>query len=132
MLRKATGEEIEDFREGDSDKFLGRVKVHSVSEALGTDQLRIRAVYFQPGARARPHLHSVDQLLYFAEAGIVAVDGGPDEPVAAGQYVLLPGGVAHMHGAGADAPAVHISMMRSIDSDFACPISQEWSRYRAS
>jgi quercetin dioxygenase-like cupin family protein len=132
VLRKATGEEIEDFREGAPEQFLGRVKVHSVSEVLGTDQVRIRAVYFESGARARPHLHSADQLLYFPQAGIVAIDGGPDEPVASGQYVLLPGGIVHMHGAGEDAPAVHISMMREIDSDFDCPIVEEWSRYRAS
>lgn len=131
MLRKATGEEIEQHRVGDADKFRGNVMVYSVSEGLGTDQVRIRAVYFDPGARARPHVHTVDQLLYFVQGGIIAVDGGPDEPVASGQYVLLPGGVVHMHGAADDAPAVHISMMREIDSDFECPIAPSWEPYRA-
>ena len=62
---------------------------------------------------------------------MVAVDGGPDEVVAPGQYVLLPGGRAHMHGATDNAPAVHISIMSHIDSDFECPIPESWESYRS-
>lgn len=131
MLHKVTGEEISSFNHGDPAKFLGNARVHAVDTEMGTDQMAIRHVFFEPGARARPHQHGADQLLYFPIGGIVAIDGGPDEPVAPGQYVLLPGGRPHMHGAPDDAPAVHISIMREIDySDFDCPIDPSWQRYR--
>jgi quercetin dioxygenase-like cupin family protein len=129
--RHATAEEIEQFTYGDPGKFLGRARVHSVSEELGTNQFRIRHVFFEPGARARPHMHGADQLLFFPIGGIVAVDGEPDELVAPGRYVLLPGGHVHMHGAAGGAPAEHISIMSYIDSDFTCPIPESWMQYRA-
>lgn len=129
-LRTPRADEIESFVIGRGDQFIGRARVYSVSEDLGTEEVRIRAVYFDAGARTRPHSHSFDQLLFFVEAGIVAIDGGADQPVGAGRYVLLPGGAVHMHGASDARPAVHISMMRQIDSDFVSPIPPAWSRFR--
>jgi quercetin dioxygenase-like cupin family protein len=125
------GDAIEPGRVGPPEHFTGRARIYSISEGLGTEELRIRAVYFDAGTRARPHLHSCDQLLYFVEGGIVALDGGPDQRVESGRYVLLPAAIVHMHGAADDAPAVHISMMREIDSDFDAPIADAWKRYRA-
>jgi quercetin dioxygenase-like cupin family protein len=132
MLRKATAQEIEPYNDGDPAKFVGRARVHSIGEGLGSEEVRIRHVFFDAGARARPHRHSADQLLYFPIGGMVALDGGPDELVAPGQYVLLPAGVVHMHGATSAAPAVHISIMSHIDSDFDCPIAENWQCFRAS
>jgi quercetin dioxygenase-like cupin family protein len=123
--------EITPYRDVDDTQFIGKARVHSVSEGVGTVETAVRAVYFEPGARSRPHRHSADQLLYFVEAGIVAIDGGDDEPVPAGRFVLLPGGVCHMHGAGPDTPAVHLSIMREIDSDFETGIPASWQRFRA-
>jgi quercetin dioxygenase-like cupin family protein len=126
-----TPDEIAPCRDSDPSQFVGRARIHSVSECMGTQETALRAVFFEPGARSRPHRHTCDQLLYFIEAGIVAVDGDDDQPVAAGELVLLPGGVVHMHGAGPDAPAVHLSIMREIDSDFESAIPAAWERYRA-
>ncbi len=115
---------------GSPDNFIGDVDVYSVSESLGTEQTRIRLVRFTPGARTRPHRHSKDQLLFFIGGpGIVAVDGGGDQRIEAGEFVLLPGGHVHMHGATEDAPTSHISMMVSIDSDFAMELPEAWRRY---
>jgi hypothetical protein len=36
-----------------------------------------------------------------------------------------------MHGAADGEPAVHISIMSEIDSDFNCPIPQEWNHFRS-
>jgi quercetin dioxygenase-like cupin family protein len=119
--------DIVPFRDVDPSQFIGAARVHSVSEGMGTDETAVRYVTFEPGTRTRPHRHSRDQLLYFVEAGIVAVDGGEDVPVGAGQLVLLPGGVCHMHGAGPDAPAAHLSIMREIDSDFETDIPAAWA-----
>jgi quercetin dioxygenase-like cupin family protein len=130
VLDKVAATEIE-FSDGAPEKFFGAAKVHTVNQHFGTQQMEVRHVEFAAGARARPHTHGADQLLFFPTGGIVAIDGGPDEPVSPGQYVLLPGGRPHMHGAGDDAPASHISIMREIDySDFSCPIDPSWQRYR--
>jgi quercetin dioxygenase-like cupin family protein len=105
--------------------------VRRVNEALGTDALHINAVYLEPGARSRPHSHSFDQvLLYVSGTGVVAVDGGEDERVETGHFVLLPAGVAHMHGATGDGPACHMSLMRDVDMDFDCPIPESWAQWR--
>jgi quercetin dioxygenase-like cupin family protein len=131
-LKVIRGTEDEPHRKAPPEQFIGEARVHPVSELLGTEQTRIRYVVFQPGARARPHRHSKDQLLCFhGGPGIVAVDGGEDQIVQEGEFVLLPGGVVHMHGATAGAPTTHISVMLSIDSDFETDIPASWERFRA-
>lgn len=102
-----------------------------VSEALGTSALQINVLYFEPGVRSRPHTHSQDQVLYYASGtGVVAVGGGEDQLVRAGEFVLLPAGVPHMHGAAEDGPACHLSLMHEVDTDFDCPIPESWQRWR--
>jgi quercetin dioxygenase-like cupin family protein len=106
--------------------------VRRVNEALGTDAVHINAVYLEAGVRSRPHTHSYDQiLLYTSGEGVIAVDGGEDQRVATGDFVLLPAGVAHMHGATDDGPACHISLMRDVDMDFDCPIPDSWTQWRS-
>lgn len=125
------GDAGEPHVKGAAHQFIGDAAVYSVSEALGTEQTRIRLVRFSPGSRTRPHRHSKDQLLFFTDGpGIIAVDGGEDQRIEPGQFVLLPGGTMHMHGATDDAPTTHISMMVSIDSDFEGEIPASWQRYR--
>jgi quercetin dioxygenase-like cupin family protein len=125
------GDDDEPHVKGAAHQFIGDVAVYSVSEALGTEQTRIRLVRFTPGSRTRPHRHSKDQLLFFTGGpGIIAVDGGEDQRIEPGEFVLLPGGRMHMHGATDDAATTHISMMVSIDSDFESPIPDSWQRYR--
>ena len=131
-LKVIRGTEDEPHRKAPPEQFIGEATVYSVSELLGTEQTRIRYVVFEPSARTRPHRHSKDQLLCFhGGPGVVAVDGGDDQVIGEGEFVLLPGGVVHMHGATADAPTTHISMMLEIDSDFDTGIPAGWERFRA-
>jgi quercetin dioxygenase-like cupin family protein len=105
--------------------------VRRVNEGLGTDALHINAVYLEAGVRSRPHSHSFDQiLLYVSGTGVVAIDGGEDQRVETDEFVLLPAGVAHMHGATDEGPACHISLMRDVDMDFDCPIPEQWASWR--
>ena len=74
--------------------------------------VELLAVFFETGARTRPHIHNDDQTLYFVEGqGVVATE---DETIRAamGDIVTIPAGVWHWHGATPDAPAVHISIKR--------------------
>jgi quercetin dioxygenase-like cupin family protein len=113
------------------DNVVGRVMVHPVSPALGTVQVKVNAVYLEPGSRFRPHKHPYDQVLYNAYGtGLVAVDGGDDIVVPGGQYVLLPAGTVHMHGCTDDAPALQISIMREVETTFDVPYPSAWEKWR--
>ncbi len=112
-------------------RWTARADVHQVHAALGCDELLLNVVYLETGARSRPHSHSYEQvLLYLSGTGVVAVGGGEDQRVETMEFVLLPAGVAHMHGAGDDGPACHLSIMREVDMDFSCPIPSHWTRWR--
>jgi quercetin dioxygenase-like cupin family protein len=124
------GDQGDDFIVGEPFQFIGRVRRRAISEVLGTTQTRVRHVSFDAGTRSRPHTHSHDQLLYYVKPGLIAIDGGDDQLIDAGEYVLLPGGVPHMHGARNDQASEHISIMDEIDSDFECPIPEQWRRFR--
>jgi quercetin dioxygenase-like cupin family protein len=115
---------------GPPERFVGRVVLHTISETLGANGTHVRHVRFDPGARSRPHVHFFDQLLLFLEPGIVAVDGGPDRRTAAGEYVLIPAEVIHMHGATPDAPSSHVSIQTGLESDFACALPAAWEHWR--
>jgi quercetin dioxygenase-like cupin family protein len=124
------------FKQGSPGHLLGGGTVNPISPALGTEEIKVNAIYFEPGARFIPHSHPYDQIIQYTEGtGIVALDGGPDQIVQTGEFVLLPAGIPHMHGATADGPAVHTSIMRTAEpgvdvTDFHCPIPDSWQRFR--
>src|SRR4051794_25365369 len=68
-------------------------------------------VYFDTGARNRPHTHSSDQILYFVSGtGFVHIAGAEEQHVPVGSAVIVPAGVLHMHGATDEGPCMHIAM----------------------
>jgi quercetin dioxygenase-like cupin family protein len=112
--------------------FTGPVTARRISAALGTEHVQVNVLRFDAGSRSKPHSHSRDQLLYYVSGrGVVAIGGGEDQFVEAGEFALLPSGIVHMHGAADDGPAVHISIMDTVDNDFDCPIPEAWRRWRA-
>ncbi len=112
--------------------FTAHTMVHRISEALGTDTVSVNVLYFDPGARSRPHAHDSDQILYYYDgAGVVAVDGGADRLVQPGEFVMLPANVVHMHGAAPGVSASHISLMPiQHTTDFSCPLPAAWAHWR--
>jgi quercetin dioxygenase-like cupin family protein len=68
-------------------------------------------VQFAAGARTKPHRHSSDQLLYVV-AGIGKVGaGGEEQVISAGDFVLIPAGEDHWHGAAdTGSPMSHITV----------------------
>jgi quercetin dioxygenase-like cupin family protein len=102
-----------------------------LSPALWTDEVKVNAIWFEPGARFLPHRHPYDQVLYYpVGTGVVAVDGNEDQLVPTGHYVLLPANVVHMHGCTDDGPALQISIMRDTPSDFEVEVPGSWERWR--
>jgi quercetin dioxygenase-like cupin family protein len=115
-------------RDAMPDKLIGAATVHPVSPALDTDELKINAIYFEPGSRFRPHRHPFDQILYYQYGtGIVAQDGGDDVIVPEGSYVILPANTVHMHGCTDGGPALQLSLMRDTQTTFdvECPAGWE-------
>jgi quercetin dioxygenase-like cupin family protein len=126
--------DAEPWHTSGGDKFIGRTDVHHIADHLGAaDRLEINGLSFEPGARSRPHSHDYDQVLYFFEGpGIVAVDGGEDQLIQPGEFVMLPANTPHMHGAPHTNPAAHVSIMaQGHSNDFDCPIPAQWEQYRA-
>ncbi len=118
-------------RSSSAGNLVGAATVHRVSPALGTDEVKVNAIYFEAGSRFRPHRHPYDQVLYYAYGtGLVAVDGGDDVVVPPGQYVLLPANVVHMHGCTDDGPALQISIMREVETNFDVPYPDSWEKWR--
>ena len=109
---------------------VGGGQVLPISPALGTDELKINAVYLDAGSRFRPHGHPFDQILYYESGtGIVAVDGGPDVIVPTGHYVLLPANKVHMHGCTEDGPALQLSLMRDTQTTFDVECPAGWEQW---
>ncbi len=92
--------------------------------------VELLAVFFEARARTRPHIHNDDQTLYFVEGrGVVATE---DEIIhaTAGDYVTIPAGIWHWHGAAPDAATVHISIKRPGPTNWE-PEEKNWaSGYR--
>jgi quercetin dioxygenase-like cupin family protein len=115
-----------------SRNLVGRATVHPISPALGTDEIKVNAIYFEPGARFRPHRHPFDQVLYYQYGtGLVAIDGGEDVVVPAGSYVILPADTVHMHGCTDDGPSLQLSMMRDTQTTFDVEYPEQWRKWLA-
>jgi quercetin dioxygenase-like cupin family protein len=69
-----------------------------------TDEtIRVYSVFFQPGHRTDWHYHSKGQFLYVTSGeGRVANDKGQCATICAGDWVYIPAGERHWHGAGPD------------------------------
>lgn len=77
-----------------------------------SSDIELLVVFFAQGSRTRPHIHPVDQILYFVEgSGVVAMENEVIH-TSAGDFVTIPAGVWHWHGAAPDATTTHISIKR--------------------
>lgn len=124
--------EAEPSRVAPPSLFIGDNHLHHVSEQLGASKLEVNGIYYAPGARSRPHTHDTDQLIYVIEGeAVIAVAGSEDQVVEAGQFVMLPADVPHMHGATDAGTSTHISIMPSGHNDgFDCAIPASWDVWR--
>jgi quercetin dioxygenase-like cupin family protein len=77
----------------------------------GAPGFEIVAVFFEPGARNRPHTHTSEQFLYGLEGtGFVHIAGRDPVLIGPGEMAVIPAGVIHMHGATETGEFVHIAM----------------------
>ena len=102
--------------------FEGRVLMHTLVPQTATDDLEVLAVFFHDGARTRPHVHPVDQLLVGVEGRCVVATEFERIEIAPGQMALIPKGEWHWHGAVRHTDACHLSIKKPGATDWNQPL----------
>jgi quercetin dioxygenase-like cupin family protein len=106
----------------------GPVYQQPLIEPVKEGELSALSVTFSAGARTRPHVHPVDQLLYVVDGvGILATE---DEKrhIRDGDWVRIPAGVWHWHGATPDQAMVHVSIKPFGPTDWTAEW-RDWETY---
>jgi len=101
--------------------FPGTVYQQRLNEPEDTRGVELIAVWFEPGSRTKPHVHPVDQVLQVVDGeGVVATE---DEKrvIRAGDWVVVPAGIWHWHGATPGTAMCHISIKQPGETDWSSP-----------
>jgi quercetin dioxygenase-like cupin family protein len=85
-------------------------------------------VWFEPGSRTKPHVHRGDQVLQVVEGEGVVASEDEKRVIRAGDWVVVPAGVWHWHGATPDSAMCHISIKQPGETDWSSPWG-DWDRY---
>ena len=86
------------------------------------------AVFFDAGARTKPHTHETDQILHVVTGeGIVATEG-ERRIIHAGEVVVVPAAVWHWHGATDRSAMCHLSIKPPGETDWSAPW-RDWESY---
>ncbi len=100
-------------------------RMRQMKEPSGVDLV---AVFFEPGARTRPHVHTTDQVLHVIEGeGVVATEH-ERRIIRPGDIVIVPAGEWHWHGATTASAMCHISTRPAGPTDWATP-TRDWETY---
>ena len=106
----------------------GGVLQQRVESPEGNTRPEIIGVWFEAGSRTKPHIHEDDQTLHVIEGeGIVATE---DEKrrIRPGDFVVIPAGVWHWHGATPETSMCHLSIKPTGDTDWSSPLG-DWDSY---
>jgi quercetin dioxygenase-like cupin family protein len=98
------------------DHFEGNVFLQRMTSTPADGDIEFLAVYFDAGARNKPHIHQRDQYLQIMEGKGVVVTDTERKVVSAGDLVVIPGGTWHWHGATHNSAMMHLSIRTSGDS----------------
>lgn len=108
--------------------FGGTVRMQRLRQAKDATAVDLVAVFFEPGARTRPHVHKSDQVLYVVEGeGVVATER-ERRLIRPGDLVIVPAGEWHWHGATATAAMCHLSTRPLGPTDWNAPL-RDWDTY---
>ncbi|MGH2453666.1 MAG: cupin domain-containing protein [bacterium] len=91
------------------------------------EESELIAVFFETGARTRPHTHESTQVLQVVTGRCVVVTETERLFVDAGGFAIVPRGFWHWHGATADGPMCHISIKLPGRTDWDVP-ERDWRR----
>ena len=103
---------------GKASNFTGQASGDGILPA--TDGVIINTVTFEPGARTHWHAHERGQILFVqAGYGLICTAGEPPERIRTGDWIWIPAGERHWHGAAPDSFLTHtaISLGSTVWSD---------------
>src|SRR5438105_4581281 len=102
--------------------FEGEAYVQMLQGGDGSSEFEVLAVWFMNGARNRPHIHPVDQLLVGVAGVCVVATQQERVELAPGESALIPHGEWHWHGALRHTHACHLSIKRPGVTDWNQPL----------
>jgi quercetin dioxygenase-like cupin family protein len=106
----------------------GPVYQQPLVEPVEEGDLAALSVSFAAGARTRPHVHPTDQLLYVVDGiGIVATEA-EKRFIGSGDWVRIPAGVWHWHGATPEQAMTHVSVKQVGPTDWTSEW-RDWETY---
>ncbi len=77
--------------QGGTTEFDGQVTLQRLVTPEESSEVELLAVWFSAGARTRPHIHNVDQVLHIMEGQGIVADEKEMLTVNAGEVVTVPG-----------------------------------------
>ncbi len=108
--------------------FGGAVHMQRIRQANDPSAADVVAVFFEPGARTRPHVHGSDQVLHVIDGeGIIATEH-ERRIIRPGDIVIVPAGEWHWHGATVMSPMCHLSTRPAGPTDWDAP-QRDWETY---
>ena len=108
--------------------FEGKVYQQPLVTGSDSNELTLTAVWFENGARTRPHTHSTDQVLEVVEGTCVVADESGRENLGVGGTAFVKAGAWHWHGAAKGTDACHISIRKEGPTDADVP-ERDWSNW---
>jgi quercetin dioxygenase-like cupin family protein len=105
--------------------FQGTVYNQQLIGADDSQEVTLLAVFFEDGARTRPHIHKTDQVLTVIEGRCVVADRTGTRELGVGESALIGAGEWHWHGAAPGNSACHISIRKPGATDWDTE-TQEW------
>lgn len=98
--------------------FEGVVHELELYDPAGAGGSMIWAVWFDAGSRAKPHIHAFDQTLHVVEGEGVLATGSGARRLVVGDWVTIPRGVWHWHGATPDQGMCHVTIQLGGTTDW--------------
>lgn len=110
--------------------FSGPVFVHTLNDGGEPPEIEVLAVYFDAGARTKPHTHTTDQLLVFLEGEGVVADRSVRRRYRSGGMAVVPAGEWHWHGATPETGTFHLSIRPGGPSAWPPEVAMgDWDTY---
>lgn len=109
------------------DYFEGRVRMQELYQPdRDGEESELVAVFFEAGARTTPHTHESTQVLQVVSGRCLVVIEDERRIAEAGEFVIVPRGIWHWHGATRDEPMCHISIKLPGRTNWTVP-RRDWA-----
>lgn len=90
------------------------------------EESELVAVFFDAGARTIPHTHESAQVLQIVSGRCVVVTEEERRVAETGEFIMIPRGIWHWHGATRDGPMCHVSIKLPGRTDWTVP-RRDWA-----